>query len=385
MSGAVPGREVPERGAPVGGAASGEGTDAESAGTGDQGGGGAGNAGGDTTATVTGFGTGAGTGTGAAARPRRFRSSPRARVLLAAAAVVALTVPTTIVVGKLSGTDDRPLSHAPVVDGVENDRAAEEGERTTASPGTPSASATSGATRTPSPTASDRARGAHGAGAGAGAGHGSGGGDRATGGVPLTATISSYNWEAPCDEFYVLDQEPEDVPPPPGPTDGRSWARALGAVDGAHQLIEVTVQGTSRQPVVLHSLRVRPVTKKAPLPWSVYSTSLGCGSGITPQSFDIDLDDDRPRTRPVPGQQGDTVVPAKDFPFQVTSTDVEVFDLNVHVEGHEVSWYLELEWSSGGRSGTLRIDDGGKPFRVSATKTRPQYSYWYDKARWMAD
>jgi len=326
---------------------------------------------------------GSGVGAGAAGRSRRLRFSSRTRVLLAAAAVVALTVPTTLLVGKLTQGDNQDLSNAPAVDpmGVDAPELTESGSASdTASSGKPS------------PTADpSRSKGAHTSSAeptastGPGAGAGSGSGERAAKGVPLTATISSYNWEAPCDEFYVMDQKPEDVPPPPAPMDGRSWARALGAVDGAHQLIEVTVQGKTREPVVLHSLNVRQVSKKAPLPWSVYSTSLGCGSGIEPQSFDIDLDDDRPRTRPVAGQQGDKVVPAKDFPFKVTSTDVEVFDLNVHVEAHEVSWYLELEWSSGGRSGTLRIDDAGSPFRVSATKTRPQYSYWYEKARWTAD
>ncbi|MFI9629499.1 helix-turn-helix domain-containing protein [Streptomyces sp. NPDC052042] len=324
---------------------------------------------------------GAGVGSG---RFRWFRSSPRTRVLLAVAAVVALTVPTTVVVNKLSATDDVALSDIPAsADVLEPGPSESPARRThggTASPGTPSPTADpsgpeSARTSSAGPTASS----------GPEAGAGRGNEAPAVGGVPVTAAISSYNWDAPCDEYYVLDQEPEDVPPPPTPMDGRSWARALGAVDGAHQLIELTVQGTSRQPVVLNALHVRQVSKKAPLPWSVYATSLGCGSGVTPQSFDIDLDDDRPRTRPVPGQRGDTVIPAKDFPFKVSSTDVEVFDLKVHVEAHEVSWYLELEWSSGGRSGTLRIDDGGKPFRVSAIKTRPQYSYWYDKARWTAD
>lgn len=109
----------------------------------------------------------------------------------------------------------------------------------------------------------------------------------------------------------------------------------------------------------------------------------GCGSGITPQSFDIDLDDSRPTLTPVAGRQGDKRVPPKDFPFRVSSTDVEVFDLNAHVDGHDVSWYLELEWSSGGREGTLRIDDGGKPFRTSSIKTRPQYLYRHDTAQWV--
>ncbi|MFE1408210.1 helix-turn-helix domain-containing protein [Streptomyces sp. NPDC058770] len=374
---------VPEHDAPVvGGTALAEGADAEPAESGDRDGGSAGDDGNDRDAT----GSGAATGTGTAARSRRFRSSPRMRVLLAAAAVVALTVPTTIVVSKLAGTGDSALSNVPMVDGVENDMsappAAEDGEGTTASPGTPSASATSGATRTPSLKPGGGSSGSASAGSGRGAGAG---GTRTGGGLPVSATISSYNWAAPCGQYYVLDREPENVPPPPSPQDTRGWARALGGVDGGHMQLELTLQGKSGDAVVLHDLHVRQVARKAPLPWSAYSMGEGCGSGITPQTFDVDLDDGRPVLRPVAGEKAGKPVPPKDFPFRVTSTDVEVFDLDVHVEAHDVSWYLELDWSSGGRKGTLRIDDGGKPFRTSAIETRPLYKYQYDTVQWATE
>lgn len=316
-----------------------------------------------------------------ASRPRRFRSSPRARVLLAAVAVVALSVPTTVIVSNLSDTDTGSLSDAPAMDGVSE---LPDGESASASPGMPDPSGKpakpgkSGAVTTPSPgSGSASASTGHGAGAGAGPGAQTGGG------MPLTATISSYNWEEPCGQHYVLDQKPEDVPPPPAPQDTRGWARALGGVDGGSMLLELTVQGKSGQAVVLNGLHVRTLSRKAPLEWSAYSMGEGCGSGITPQSFDIDLDDSRPTLTPVAGQQGDERVPPKNFPFRVSSTDVEVFDLDAHVEGHDVSWYLELEWSSGGREGTLRIDDGGKPFRTSSIKVRPKYMYRYDTAQWV--
>ncbi|MFD0303929.1 replicative DNA helicase, partial [Streptomyces sp. NPDC127123] len=47
----------------------------------------------------------------------------------------------------------------------------------------------------------------------------------------------------------------------------------------------------------------------------------GCGSGITPQTFDVDLDAPRPYVKAVAGQDGDRVVPAKDFPYQVATGD----------------------------------------------------------------
>ncbi|MFI5749699.1 helix-turn-helix domain-containing protein [Streptomyces sp. NPDC051644] len=319
--------------------------------------------------------------TAGASRPRRFWSSPRTRVLLAAVAVVALTVPTTIIVSNLSGTDTGGLSDAPAMEGVPVPPGYDDGA--SASPNKPDPSGKpgkSGAATTPSLRSSaDSVSASTGHGAGAGEGPGA----QTGGGVPLNATISSYNWEAPCGQYYVLDQKPDDVPPPPAPQDTRGWARALGGVDGGHMLLELTVQGGSGQAVVLHGLHVRELSRNAPLPWSAYSMGEGCGGGITPQSFDIDLDDSRPALTPVAGEQAGKPVPPKDFPFRVTSTDVEVFDLDVHVEGHDVSWYLELEWSSGGREGTLRIDDGGKPFRTSSTKTRPAYTYRHDTAQWV--
>ncbi|WP_405937393.1 helix-turn-helix domain-containing protein [Streptomyces sp. NBC_00726] len=304
---------------------------------------------------------------------RRRRASARTRVLLAAAAVVALTVPTAVVIGQLKQTGSDAAGGAPGVSGTTagEDAVAAPPDSPSPSAGAstrPSASATTGSAspsvRT-SPSAS-RTTGAPGGGPG-----------RAP-----TVTISSYNWEEPCGQYYLLGQDPATVPPPPPPNSTRGWARALGGVDGGAMKLELTVQGTSAQAVVLTGLRVKVLSQRAPVQQPAFSMGEGCGSGIEPQSFDVDLDDSRPALRPVAGKQGDETVPAKDFPFRVSSSDVEVFDLDAHVEGHDVSWYLELDWSSGGRTGTLRVDEGGKPFRTSSIAGRPEYYYRYDTSVW---
>ncbi|MFF2011645.1 helix-turn-helix domain-containing protein [Streptomyces sp. NPDC058195] len=319
------------------------------------------------------------TGDAVSEPPRtRFPASRRTRVLLAAAAVVALTVPTSIVVSKLSSGSADELTNAAAVDARDGDEPEETAASVTAPPHRPeksSSASPSGAAGASSP--------ASGGTPSASAGRGKGNGPAAVG-VPPTATISSYNWEEPCGQHYVLDQKPDDVPPPPSPQSTRGWARALGGVDGGSMQLEITVQGRSKQAVVVNGIHVRTLSRKAPLAWSAYSMGEGCGSGVIPQSFDIDLDDDGPVLRPVAGQRGDERLPPKHFPFRVSSTDVEVFDLQAHVEGHDVSWYLELEWSSGGRTGMLRIDDGGKPFRTSSIQARPTYMYRYDTAQWVA-
>ncbi|WP_330239333.1 helix-turn-helix domain-containing protein [Streptomyces sp. NBC_00525] len=317
-------------------------------------------------------------GSGAAPSARRWWASGRTRVLLAVAAVVALTVPTAVVVGQLR--ESGPTAAA----GASDASSGAEGKGADAvseSPRSPSASAgaskrPSASARAGSPSASVRsAPSASHTAVRPESGKGRKGG-------PPTVTISSYNWEEPCGQFFLLDRDPATVPPPAPPAGTRGWARALGGVDGGAMRLELTVQGTSEQAVVLTALHVRVLSRRAPLQQAAFSMGDGCGSGIEPQSFDVDLDDSRPALTPVAGQQGDEVVPAKDFPFRVSSSDVEVFDLDVHVEGHDVSWYLELEWSSGGRTGMLPVYDGGKPFRTSSIAGRPEYYYRYDTSVW---
>jgi hypothetical protein len=202
---------------------------------------------------------------------------------------------------------------------------------------------------------------------------------------PLTVNIRPYTWEDRCLQWYLLNRPPTEVPPPPAEEDARGWATALKAVPGGNMKIELSVQGTSGQVVVLNALHVRTVSKAAPLPWSAFSMGQGCGSGITPSSFDVDLDASRPLTKPTPGTQGDTVVPAIDFPFRVSATDPQVLDVEAHTAAANVSWYLELEWSSGDRQGALRIDNHGRPFQTSALKGRPMFDYNADQNIWSPD
>ncbi|UYQ63669.1 hypothetical protein [Streptomyces peucetius] len=148
--------------------------------------------------------------------------------------------------------------------------------------------------------------------------------------------------------------------------------------------LQLTATGRTEDSVVINAVHVRTVARGAALAWNAYSMGEGCGSGVTPQTFDIDLDAGGPVAKPVAGTDGDLTVPAKDFPYKVASNDPQVLNFDVHTEEHDVSWYLEVAWSSGDRSGTVRVDDGGKPFRTSAAEGRPMYDYWPDKSEWVA-
>lgn len=331
------------------------------------------------TALVTGPPSPAGDRSG---RPARWsRLSRRTRVLIAAAGVAALLVPTAVVAADLAGSRSGDAAAAPDRGGPEGDGPLAPPSRAPASasppPGAPSPSA-SPPSPSPSPSSGTPSAGPVGSGSG---GEGAEGGGTGFG-APPAVTISSYNWDEPCGQFYLLDRGPEGVSPPPPPQDRRAWAESYGGVDAGNMLLQLTVQGTSREAVVLKGLYVRVLSRKAPLPWSAYLMGNGCGSGIAPQTFASDLDTRHPIITPVPGTQGDRTIPARPFPFKVTSEDVEVFNLDMKAVGYDVSWYLELKWSSGGREGMLRIDDHGKPFRTSGMRGRPAYTYGNDEVKW---
>ncbi|MFI2470875.1 helix-turn-helix domain-containing protein [Streptomyces globisporus] len=322
--------------------------------------------------------TSAGVGSGDRSAPgsRWTRLSRRTRVLVAAAGVAALLVPTTVVAVELAGSGkEGGGSAADRVEDAAGGPAAAPGGSASAAPrpsGSPSPAHPS-ADASASPPGQPSGKPSAGPGAGqsqSGGGEGGGG----TGlGAPPTVSISSYNWEEPCGQHYLVNRGPEELDPPPAPRDRRGWAESYGGVEGGITRLQLTVQGTSREAVVLKGMNVRVVSRKAPLPWSAYLMGNGCGSGITPQAFASHLDAGSPVLRPVPGTQGDIEVPAVDFPYKVSSEDVEVFNLEMKAVSYDVSWYLELEWSSGGKEGVLRIDDRGKPFRLSGMKGRPEY------------
>ncbi|WP_344018485.1 transcriptional regulator [Streptomyces luteireticuli] len=194
---------------------------------------------------------------------------------------------------------------------------------------------------------------------------------------PFTVTARTQAWDSPCHHNFLVDKDASKVPPPPLGQDMPGWAAAEGAVDGDESQIELTVQGRSRSAVVLRALHVRKVGGgRGPLPWKVFSTGGGCGGGIVPASFAVNLDAERPLVRAVPGEREDRPTPAVDFPISVSAVDPRVLRVNARTTGCACSYYLELEWSSGDRHGTTTIGDrGGRPFRTSATEGRRDYLY----------
>lgn len=193
---------------------------------------------------------------------------------------------------------------------------------------------------------------------------------------PLVWSVRSHVWENGCGHDYLIDRPPADVPPPPVSQDARAWAGALGAVHGGTTIVEATVRGRGSTPVVVQALHIRVVERRDPLRWSSYSMDNGCGGALTPAEYAVDLDAARPQPRPRDGSDSEHVLPAVRLPYQVSAQDPLVLRVHARTVRCDCDWFLELEWSAGGLTDTVRIDDGGRPFRTSGVKGRPEYGYW---------
>ncbi|MFJ5261712.1 helix-turn-helix domain-containing protein [Streptomyces sp. NPDC088387] len=200
-------------------------------------------------------------------------------------------------------------------------------------------------------------------------------GDRSDTEPPLTVNTRPYTWEGPCSQRYLIDREPADVGPPPVEQDAPAWVGAYKAVSAGEQLVTLTVQGTGADTVVVDGLQVRIAGKDTPLAWNDYVMGVGCGGGVPTRPFSLALDAARPRVVAGDGQ--------RDFPFSVSESDPEVFEIYADASAYDVSWYLELTWSSGDRKGTVVVDDNGRPFRTSGENGRPLYEFPLGGEKWL--
>ncbi|MFG2526734.1 helix-turn-helix domain-containing protein [Streptomyces sp. NPDC048516] len=298
---------------------------------------------------------------------RRRRIAPAAGIAVAAVAVSAALTAGLVAGGGGHGREAAARRTASAESG--NGAARAEGGRLPSASAKPRVTGSTG----PSPSSSPSTTLSPSRTVGGGQANTPGTDDRA--GLPVSVDVRPYRWESPCSQRYLVDRPPGKMSPPPPEQDVRGWISSLGAVSADSQLVQISVQGTGDKTVVLHGLRVRVVSSTAPPAWNAYSMGVGCGGGITPKTFGVSLDAAQPSIVPQGGQ--------RDFPYKVSERDPEVFKVTARAGVRAVRWYLELEWSSGNRHGTLRIDDHGQPFHTSGMEGRPQYDFPLGGNKWI--
>lgn len=197
---------------------------------------------------------------------------------------------------------------------------------------------------------------------------------------PLTVTVD-HRSNGPCFPGWVIPLPPEQIGPAPPveePGDPRSrWAADLGAVDAQSTIVNVTVQGTSAQAVILTGITIDVVSRRAPL--SGTHVAEPCGDAFWARYFDVELDADPPAIGPSLDRRVEVALEGTeqpepiDFPYTVDAGDPELFSLLARTGSCDCEWTATLHWQDRGSDGQTAITDDGKPFRVTATGNGPRY------------
>ena len=143
--------------------------------------------------------------------------------------------------------------------------------------------------------------------------------------------------------------------------DFKSWAVKNGGAPDGNSLVRMYIQANTSQAVIITDLRVEVVDRRPAPTATLFDLCPTCLS-VSPGNFIADLDDPlvdvKPRYNSLTGK--DTA----DFPHVVTDKDVEVIDLISYTSGCDCLWNLYLDWTSQGKSGTVLVNEPGKPFRT---------------------
>ncbi|MEV6347665.1 hypothetical protein [Actinoplanes sp. NPDC051851] len=137
--------------------------------------------------------------------------------------------------------------------------------------------------------------------------------------------------------------------------------------------VQFTVQNNSANAAILTGLSI-DVTNRHPLTSRTRIADISdCGSAMLPRAFTVDFGAHPPRVTAMRGEdEYGTSLPATKFPFKVSATDPEVFDLCI-AEGpaEDIEWTATLEYTQDGVGRQAVISDDGRPFHSVPQDDRP--------------
>jgi hypothetical protein len=185
---------------------------------------------------------------------------------------------------------------------------------------------------------------------------------------PLVATVEMGVGDYAYRPWWLF---PGDGPPPStlparlkygiGGDDYTAWARGRGAIGAHHLIFRVVLRAARDEPVIVNGFDVMVVNRRSPSTgW--YTGGGGCGA-VPVRAASIDLDKIPPKVQYKLEEHGDY---SSSMTLRVAKEDPEVIDVIAWTTTSDIEWVFDIAYESGGKSQLLRIDDGGKPFRVSA-------------------
>lgn len=197
-------------------------------------------------------------------------------------------------------------------------------------------------------------------------------------GVPIT--VAAQGSANSCGLGWIIPAEPQSLKPAPtAGGDVSSWANGLHGVPADGMSVRLTVDSPGHQKVTLHDIRIVPVRKSAPVTGT--HAAFACGGEGAYRYMSVDLDRSPPkRTFEVAEESSDSVPPHElkpiALPYEVSATDPENFWIFARASRFDVQWVIEIDWAFQGRTGVVRVDDHGSPFRVTGKSAAADTCVW---------
>ena len=149
-------------------------------------------------------------------------------------------------------------------------------------------------------------------------------------------------------------------------------ALAKGALAGSPQIVRLALRSTSEDPVTVEGVRFNVVSDARPLRgW--FTALSGCMAKPIRRA-QASLDSRRGAVRYV----SPNGVVSRELAVEVKRSAPQVIELRAATKKRRVAWTAELSVKDGDdNTSTVTVDDGGEPFRVTATSASRGYDPVY--------
>lgn len=185
--------------------------------------------------------------------------------------------------------------------------------------------------------------------------------------APLTAAV--IDGGVACLTEWMVPMTPEEAftrsrSTPDNPT---AWImQSRGMLANEHE-VEIILQGTSTDSVVIRELRVVVVGEREP-PVEGTLLDFACGDARSYRYVEADLDRSPPTMKPkVEDPFDERRLEKIRFPYEIAADKSESFIVSARTSQYEVFWRIEIDWASRGQTGTLVLDNDGRNFHTSSS------------------
>jgi hypothetical protein len=198
------------------------------------------------------------------------------------------------------------------------------------------------------------------------------------------ATISSSDsrYSAECGfGTFVPEPTAKHILSVPRPDDWSAIENEPGAAGSGSMAAQVSIQGESQRTVTLAGITFK--VRRRPRPRGVVFEE-PCGGGFVGRRIVADLDASPPRvidTKSDPqlaigAEEGNRpIIKPIRFPWTVSVTNpLLLYVIGSTTTNCYCTWTAELPWVSGGRHGTIKVDNGGRGYTAAGGHI-PTYEY----------